>query len=318
MTQHITALGFDIGGTSTKIGLVNAQGEISAFRRIPTEAHGDDPAPFLDHLMANLGEVLDMAEDEVVGIGMSLHGYADEARTGPILCFNTPALHGVNLRALVEERFHLPVVVNNDLTAHVLAEYHFGSGRGTRRFLCLAVGTGLGAGVIVDGEPLRYVGGCAGDTGHIILEPGGLACSSGCQGCAEALCGVSNIERLARQQYGEDVPASAVITAAREGTDPRATEIIAQIGRYLGQTLASLSVMFLPDRMALTGGTAEAGDALLQPCRERFEELVGGYHRSFASKGGDYYRGTEIVLGEVRGETGVLGAAVELLLPYMP
>lgn len=307
------ALGFDIGGTNTKMGLVNRVGEISAFRSFPTRPVQDDAGPFLHTLVENVGEILKEAEGEVAGIGMSFHGWTDEARTGPILCFNTPALHGVNLKAIMEEKFHLPVVANNDLTATVLAEYHFGSGRGTRRFLSLVIGTGLGAGVVIDDEPLRYVGGCAGDTGHIIIEPDGPECSSGCRGCAEALCGVAGVERLARERYGEDVSAREVITAAHEGTDPRAAAVMTQIGRYLGQTLASLSVIYLPDRMALTGGTAEAGDVLLKACRERFAELVGGYHRSFAAYGGDYYQGTEIVLGEVRGETGVLGAVVELM-----
>jgi glucokinase len=226
---------------------------------------------------------------------------------------NTPALHAVDLKTPLENWFELPVVVNNDLTAHALAEYTYGSGRGARRFLCLAIGTGLGAGVIVDGEPLRFVGGCAGDTGHVILEPGGPPCSSGCRGCAEALCGVPGLERLAFQAYGKAVPAHEVISAARLGDDPLAVSVMTRIGRYLGQALASLSVIYLPDRIALTGGTAEAGPLLLEAVRKRFEELVGDYHHTFARLGGDFYSGVEIVLGENRGETGVIGAAVELL-----
>jgi predicted NBD/HSP70 family sugar kinase len=90
-----------------------------------------------------------------------------------------------------------------------------------------------------------------------------------------------------------------------------------QIGCYVGQALASLSVIYLPEVIALTGGTAEAGDALLEACRGRFEELVGDYHRSFASMEPGYHSGVKIVLSEMRGETGVIGAAVELLQPYL-
>ena len=316
-TARPLALGFDIGGTNTKIGLVSASGAISHFRRFPTDARGDSPDLFLQRLTATIREVLGQADGAVIGIGISVHGYADEARTGPILCFNTPALHGVNLKRIVEDGFGLPVIVNNDLTAHALAEYTYGSGRGTRRFLCLAIGTGLGAGVIINGEPLRYVGGCAGDTGHIILEPGGPPCPTGCRGCAEALCGVQGIERLARKRYGHEVTAREVIAAARAGDDPEATALMRQIGGYLGQLLASLSAIYLPDRIALTGGTAEAGPVLLDAVKERFEGLVGAYHRNFAQIGGDYYRGVEIVLGQMRGETGVVGAVVELLQPHL-
>jgi glucokinase len=306
-------LGIDIGGTSTKLGLVSATGEVSAFRRFPTEADGESPDAFLQNLISNVQEMLEDAGSQVNGIGLSVHGYTDEARRGSILCLNTPALHGVDLKTPLEKHFSRPVVVNNDLTAHALAEYTFGSGRGARRFLCLAIGTGLGAGVVVDGEPLRYLGGCAGDTGHVILEPGGPSCSSGCHGCAEALCGVAGIERLAFQAYGRPVPAQEVIAATSRGDDPRAASVMTRVGRYLGQTLASLSAIYLPDRIALTGGTAEAGLTLLDAVCERFEELAGDYHRTFIRLGGEYYAGVEIVLGKTRGETGIVGAAVELL-----
>lgn len=315
MENKRVALGFDIGGTHTKIGLVSADGQIRGFKRFPTDAQGNDPQPFIDRLLIELAHTLEQMDTPVVGIGVSVHGYANEERTGPMMCFNTPALEGLDLKRILAQHFDLPVVLNNDLTAHTLAEYHFGTGRGKRRFLCLAIGTGLGAGVVINGEPLRYVGGCAGDTGHIILEPGGPACSAGCRGCAEALCGVAGIERLANRHYGKAVSAFEVIANAREGSDTIAIGIMEQIGRYLGQLLASLAPIFLPDRIALTGGTAEAGDIVLKACRDSFEDLAGGYHRAFAAVGGNYYSGTEIVLGETRGETGVLGAAAELILP---
>ena len=108
-----------------------------------------------------------------------------------------------------------------------------------------------------------------------------------------------------------------VITGAREGNDEKALAVIRRIGDYVGQLLASLSVIYLPDRMALTGGTAEAGPVLLETVRSRWDELVGDYHRTYVEMG-DYYDGTEIVLGRTRGETGVVGAVVELLVNSGP
>jgi glucokinase len=311
--QPPLALGIDVGGTNTKVGLVDVAGQVYGFERIPTDVGTEPPDPFLSRLKECVRRVLDRAPVDVKGIGLSVHGWTDDARRGPILCVNTPSLHGVDLKGLLSGAFGLPVVVNNDLTAHVLAEYAYGVGRGARRFLCLALGTGLGAGVVVNGEPLRYVGGCAGDTGHVILEPGGPACSTGCLGCAEALCGVEGIERLAREEFGRTVSAHDVITGAREGADEKALAVMRRVGSWVGQLLASLSVIYLPDRMALTGGTAEAGPVLLETVRSRWEELVGRYHRTYVEMG-DYYDGTEIVLGRTRGETGVVGAVVELLL----
>jgi glucokinase len=304
------AVGVDIGGTHTKLALVDARGKIAEFERIETSAFGD-PRPFLDELVRRI-ESLRGERRGVIGIGLSVHGYIDAERKGPIVCPNTPALRGLDLRELMQESFGLPVAINNDLTAHALAEYEYGSGRGTRRFLCLAVGTGLGAGVIIDGEPLRYLGGCAGDTGHVIIKPGGPSCSMGCRGCAEALCGVAGVERLAKDRTGLETPAHEVIARAREG-EPEAAAIVGQIGEWLGLTLATLCSIFLPERVALTGGIPEAGPALLEACGWRFRELVGLYHERTVEMAGQFYQGVELVQGEMPGQTGVVGAVVELL-----
>lgn len=306
------ALGIDIGGTHTKLGLVNEQGEITGFQRIATEARGGDADSYLANLIRTARQVVGDAGEAIIGVGLSTHGHLDDYRRGPILCENTPALRGVDLHGLLETAFHVPVVVNNDLTAHALAEYHFGSGAGTRRFMVMAIGTGLGVGVIVNGEPLRYIEGTPGDSGRVILDPEGPPDVLGVRGSAEGLCGVPGIERLAREYYGRDVPAYEVIQAARSGDDPVARAIMTRIGAYLGHTLALLSPVFLPNKIALTGGTTEAGPVLLNACRQRFDMLVGDYHRRLARAASDYYSEIDIVVGEMRGETGVVGAVVEL------
>lgn len=309
--QSPLTVGIDVGGTHTKLALVDDNGEISNFRRMPSDT-STDPQPFLDDLVQNARELVELGGADVMGIGMSLHGYVDDK--GPIVCPNTPALRGLNLRGLMEDAFGLPVVVNNDLTAHALAEYHFGSGRGTKRFMVMAMGTGLGAGIIIDGEALRYAGGSAGDTGHVIIQPGGPECSMGCKGCAEALIGVPGIERLAKERTGRDIPAHEVIAGARSG-DPEMVPIIQQIGEWLGLTLATLSVIYLPERIALTGGQAEAGKVLLEATERRFRELVGTYHERTAEMTDLFYERVEFVVGEMRAQTGVVGAVAELLRP---
>jgi glucokinase len=313
MEDSPLAAGIDIGGTHTKLALVDKGGGIVEFQRVSSDTFGD-PQPFLDELVSRI-EKLREGRERVIGIGLSVHGYVDPERKGPIVCPNTPALRGLDLRGFMEDSFRLPVVGNNDLTGHALAEYDYGSGRGTRRFLCMAVGTGLGAGVVIDGEPLRYLGGCAGDTGHVIIQPGGPSCSMGCRGCAEALCGVAGIERLARERTGHTTPAHEVISRAREG-EPEAAAIMKQIGEWLGLTLASLCSIYLPERVALTGGVSEAGPMLLEACERRFRELVGVYHERTVEMAGQFYKGVEFVQGEMRGQTGVVGAVSELLRPH--
>lgn len=305
-------LGIDIGGTNTKLGLIRPDGSIMMRGKIPTQAHGSDPAPFFARLFAETDILVERAASDLIGIGVSAHGEVDRERRRPIIAGNTPALRNVDVRGAIERRYHLPVVMNNDLTAHALGEYSFGCGDGIQRFMCMAIGTGLGAAMIVDGKPLIIDGGNSGNTGLIILDPTGLRDSNGIRGSAEGLCGVPGIERLARERYGRKMPAHEVITAARAGTDSVAVEIMTQVGRWLGQTLASLSVIFYPHRIALTGGTASAGQVLLEACQMQFDDLVGEFFRDLAANTGGNFRDVEIVLGEGGADTGILGAAVEV------
>ena len=128
------------------------------------------------------------------------------------------------------------------------------------------------------------------------------------------MCGVAGVERLAKERTGLETPAHEVIARAREG-EPEAAAIVGQIGEWLGLTLATLCSIFLPERVALTGGIPEAGPALLEACGWRFRELVGLYHERTVEMAGQFYQGVELVQGEMPGQTGVVGAVVELLRP---
>jgi glucokinase len=292
---------------------VNKAGEIFYFHEFSTQIEPDSPQVFIDTLLAEIHHILRQARRPVIGIGITFLGWINEARTGPYFCMNAPALHNFNFKALIEDEFDCPVVVHDDVTAHTLAEFTFGVGRGCRRFMCLAMGTGLGAGMIVDGTPLQFTGGCAGDTGHILLRPGGPECTAGCKGCAEALIGVAGIERLAREKYHAPKNTFEIIQGSSTGSDPVAISVMRDIGEYTGELLASLFPIFVPDRIALTGGTTKAGEALLESTREKFESLMGGYCRSYAHISGNHFSKDKIVFGELKGETGVIGAVVDLI-----
>jgi glucokinase len=315
MPYKPVALGFDIGGSTTKIGLVSQRGEVSDFQEFTTDLKTGSLNAFIGKFLSKILSILENPGPQVIGIGGSFLGWINKERTGPIYTLNAPALHGLNLKKLLEDEFRLPVILHDDVTAHTLAEFAYGSGRGISRFMCLAMGTGLGAGVIIDGQPLKFTGGCTGDAGHIILRPGGPSCTSGCKGCGEALIGVAGIERVGRQLYKTHKPAYEIISRARTGSDPLAVRVMDEIGLYTGELLASLSAIFLPTRIALTGGTARAGEVLLKASRDRFEELVGDYHRTFSRLSNGEHPGVEIVTGTLQGETGVIGAVVEFFQP---
>jgi glucokinase len=306
------AIGVDIGGTFTKIALVQADGRILRQAKLPTAAR-QYPEPYLNRLVETLGEFT-LHSSKPAGIGLALPGFLSEGRRSIIFNPNTPALVGIDFPGLLEP-LGLALQIDQDLNAPAVAEYHLGAGRGSRRFLSASIGTGLGAAVIIDGELLRFSSHTVGDSGHVILDPNGPRCRAGCRGCAEALVTTQAVERSAllalddpratrlQDAYRDGrVPAQAVISACREG-DPLAVEIMGAIGGWLGQWLASLAPIFLPEKIVLCGGVAEAGISLLAVCRERFMELAG-----------PEYTHCDISLSRFGGLAGVIGAATPFLL----
>lgn len=308
MVQIRYALGIDIGGTNIKLGIVRQDGEVIASCRFPSEVMNDSMQVFVSHLEDSVSTLIKDNGYPLVGIGVSMHGLINAELTSPIVCAATPGLTGMNIIKWLEEKFRLPARLFNDLTAHALAQYYYGVGRGVQRFMCVAVGTGLGAGVIIDGQPLIFTGGTTGDTGRLILKPGGPICSYGVSGSAEAMCGTPAIERLAFSRYGHKVSAHNVITAAQQGVDLIAAEIIGDIGAAVGWTIALLCPIFQPQRVALTGGTAEAGMVFLDSVRHQYEEMMADYNSILSEASNGLFGKTEIVLGNARELSGVIGA----------
>ena len=305
------AIGIDIGGTFTKIALVNQRGEISRLERIHTASHAG-----VERYLNSLKEIIStFLLERPIGIGMTIPGFLSPDGRMSVYNPNTPALVKLDFVDWLAQ-FGLPVRTEQDLNGPAVSEYYFGSGRGSRRFMAAPIGTGVGVGMVIDGEVLRFAGYTTGDAGHIILEPDGPPCTGGCRGCAEALVTIPAIERdaLAQIEAGQAdslksllnegrVDAQDVIRLSRDG-DPAAVQIMTTIGERLGLWLASLAPIFLPDRIALCGGITEAGDFLLDACRQRFTHLAGA----------EYARGCEVVFGTFRGLAGVVGAAAPLLL----
>jgi glucokinase len=256
----------DIGGTRTKIGIVAEDGSIISRAAVSTSARGD-PVPLIDGIARTLRPMLDAqsaARRSVVGVGVSVAGFLDRNHEVMIENANLPALCGFPLRSALEQKLGLGCRLEVDSNASTIAEHRYGAGRGSARLLGVTVGTGLGGGVIIDGSVLRYTGECAGDLGHIILDPGGRLCSCGAQGCLEALvCSAALSERAGRRSTRE------IVSSASRG-DQLAIDALAHVGRWLGLGLASLSPLFAPDTIVVAGGVAAAGDLLLEPTRDRY------------------------------------------------
>jgi glucokinase len=279
----------DIGGTNTKLGLVGDDGAIVMRGTVPTPAHGEPEA-----LVSSIANALEkwLAEHASVhGLGVSVAGFLDPARSRMIENANLPALCGFPLRDALVERVGVQCVLEVDSNAAVLAEYHHGVARGATRVLGVTVGTGLGGGVIIDGALLRHTGECAGDLGHIIIDPGGRGCTCGARGCFEAMVCASAI----RERAGGRSVRQIIDAAATE--DPLALSALAETGRWLGIGLASLAPLFAPEVITVGGGVAVAGDALLAPTRSSFREHAAPALRDSVKLVGSAFGGWEGLVG---------------------
>jgi glucokinase len=290
----------DIGGTRTKLGIVAEDGSIVRHATMPTSG-GGEPLSLLSGTVSALEPMLHAqrtARSRVLGIGVSVAGFLDREHGAMVGNANLPALCGFPLRRALEERFAIDCRLEVDSNAAVVAEYRYGGGRGSARLLGVTVGTGLGGGVIIDGALLRYTGGCAGDLGHIILDPKGRRCSCGARGCLEALvCSAALSERAGGR------PARDIVSSAKRG-EQLAVDALADAGRWLGRGLASLAPLFAPDTIVVGGGVAVAADLLLEPTRASY--------RAHASP---EFQNVQLVGSSLGGWEAMIGAASLFLDP---
>src|SRR3954464_14700315 len=184
-----TAGAIDIGGTSTKIGIITEDGSIVARENVPTSLHGE-PRGIVAAIGASLVPMLDKIRangEPPLGVGCSVAGFLTPDRSAMVHNANLPALREFGLRAALGDRLSIECRLEVDSNASTIAEYQHGAGRGARRLLGVTLGTGLGGGIIIDGKLLRFTGECAGDIGHIIVERNGRLCTCGARGCLEAM-----------------------------------------------------------------------------------------------------------------------------------
>jgi N-acetylglucosamine repressor len=182
--------------------------------------------------------------------------------------------------------------------------------------LCLALGTGLAVSALIDGQVIELWGGVAADAARIILDPASTrSCQAGVFGSAEALLGTAYIEDRSRELYKrQDINARQVIAAAREGQDPIACQVMSEVGQHAGHLLALLSPVFFPERIIITGGTAQAGESLFSSVRERYQTLIGAYFSKLIYlETGLTDQCVEIVKGVLGPDAATIGAVLNML-----
>ncbi len=273
-----SAIGADLGGTKMAIGVVDTDQTILHRGTEPTTGLALDV--LLETLERELQESID-ACPSAAAIGVGIPCTIDRDRGLAVTSVNLPLVN-VPIRDLVSEHLGLRVFVDNDANVAALAEHRFGAGRGTRNMIMLTIGTGIGGGLVLEGELYRGTTGAGAELGHMVIDENGPRCQGNCpnHGCVEALASGTALGR-AGQIAAEAHPESAlglalaggeqitgkVVTEAALAGDGIAVEVVAGIGRHLGVALASYANIFEPDMIVIGGGVAAAGELLLAPAR---------------------------------------------------
>jgi glucokinase len=308
------AVGVDIGGTKIAAGVVDDEGTIVAKARRDTSARD---AAGIDRAIADV--VAEFAKDfEFDAIGLAAAGFASSDREHMVFGPNIAAWRDYPLAAKVRDLIErdVTVVVENDGNAAGWAEFVYGAGRGTSNLIMLTLGTGLGAGLVVDGNLVRGAYGFAAELGHVRVVPNGHLCGCGHRGCWEQYTSGSALVREARREAMENPERAAAIieqangdpaaiigpnvTAAAMAGDPLAVSLLAELGRWLGEGCASLAAVLDPEIYVIGGGVIAAGDLILDAARDAYEKaLPAGGHRPVAP----------IVAADMGNDAGIVGAA---------
>ena len=295
--QHTYAIGIDVGGTNTDMGLVRDDARIVARRSIPTTRYTNFEL-YVHDIMEQLNEMAAAGDpeesirlklNELTGIGIGAPNgnfYNGCVENAP----NLPMKGMLNFEAEFHKYVDIPVVLSNDANAAAYGEYVYGGARGMEHFIMITLGTGVGSGIVVDGKLVHGSTGTAGELGHNILIPNGRQCSCGRKGCLEAYTSARGIVQTyveLRQQQGapsnpqpgwiaaevadKDITSKMIGDAANAG-DPLAKATYEQVGYWLGIACANACTFSAPQALFLMGGPTKVGKPLTEPLKKSFNE----------------------------------------------
>lgn len=282
-------IGLDLGGTNSVFGIVDARGEIKATTAIKTGAY-----PTVEEYVAASVEALLPVIDQVGGIdkikAMGIGAPNGNYYNGTIeFAPNLPWAHNgvVPLADLFKEKLGVPVALTNDANAAAIGEMVYGVARGMKNFIVITLGTGVGSGIVVNGQLLYGCDGFAGELGHVIVRrENGRPCGCGRKGCLEAYCSATGVARTAREILAtterpsllrdldpEKITSLDVSIAAGKG-DEVALDIYQFTGRMLGEACANFAAFSSPEAFISFGGLVKAGELIMKPIREAYDESV--------------------------------------------
>ncbi|MFE3824623.1 ROK family protein [Streptomyces sp. NPDC059092] len=297
-------VGVDFGHTHLRVAVGNLAHQVLAEESEPLDvdassAHGFGRA---EELVERLIVATGVSRQKVIGVGLGVPGPID-VESGTLGSTSIlPGWTGINPGDELARRLGVPVYVDNDANLGALGELVWGSGRGVSDLAYIKVGSGVGAGLVIEGQIYRGPGGTAGEIGHITLDESGPVCRCGNRGCLETFAATRYVLPLLHSSHGADLTMERVVQLAREG-DPGCRRVIADVGRHVGSGVANLCNLLNPSRVVLGGDLAEAGELVLAPIRES----VSRYAIPSAA------RQLSVLPGALGGRAEVLGALALVL-----
>lgn len=305
-------VGMDIGGTNTVFGVVDSRGNVLASDSIKTQEH-ENIDEYVDAVCKKLIPLLQQfgGADKFKGMGVGAPNgnyYKGTIEFAP----NLPWKGVIPLAAMFEDKLGIPTALTNDANAAAIGEMTYGAARGLRDFIMITLGTGVGSGIVVNGQLVYGHDGFAGELGHVVVERDGRICGCGRKGCLETYCSATGVARTAREflvarsepSLLREIPAEEIVSkdvydAAIKG-DKLALEIFEYTGTILGRALADFIAFSSPEAIILFGGLAKSGDLIMKPIQKAMDENV---LKIYAGK-------TKLLLSQLKdADAAVLGAS---------
>ncbi len=290
--------GFDLGGTNLKYGLVNANGQVQEHETVNSPESLNELFILMETIWLTLQK---RHPSKIKGAGFGFPGIFHGREQKIIQSPNYPPIDGHPLVPPLKKFVHVPFFLDNEANYAAYAEYKIGAGKGSQSLVLLTIGTGIGTGIILNGQLWQGARGFAGELGHVTVNPGGEICRCGSRGCLETEVSSQKIVSRYKHFKGseEDLAAEEIAGRAANG-DPVALQTFSQVGSYLGIGLSTIINLLNPEKIVLGGGVMESGESLLPVALEEAKR------RSFAAS----YDCCRIEQAQLGNKAGFTGAAL--------
>ncbi len=293
-------IGVDIGGTFTKIALISKTGKILTKINLRTASY--PKKQLIKKIIASIKEILSkkkLSTNRVKGIGVGLPGLIDSKKGVVRYLVNIPGWKKVPLKRIFEKRLKIKTFIDNDVNAMTLGELYYGAGRGAKNIVCITLGTGVGGGIIINGELYRGRDLVAGEIGHIPINEHGPRCNCGGNACIESYVGNRYLMKKLSKEGRRSISLKLLNREAQKGR-PHAVRFWRYIGEKLGIMLVGVVNFLNPEKIIIGGGIANAGKHLFNPLKKTVAKRAMKVQK----------KRVKIVKARLGGNAGVIGAAV--------